>query len=113
MRPAALRFWRCACADASGGIQRNLAKNGGVLDGVIFLERTKDEADLKFLDKLIKSEPDYESWKIDMGEEGFASAYEGIEDDVMYVKMDDDIVSAKSLFAKFRRGAHTHAVGIH
>jgi hypothetical protein len=72
--------------------QRNLAKNGGILDGVIFLQRTDDADDLKFLKKLLASEPAYEKWDIDMSEGGFASSYDRIQDDVMYVKMDDDIV---------------------
>ncbi|RFU76574.1 hypothetical protein TARUN_5659 [Trichoderma arundinaceum] len=67
-------------------------KNGGILDGVIFLQRTTEEEDLKFLEKLLASEPDYEKWEIDMSEGGFASSYDLIQDDVMYVKMDDDIV---------------------
>ncbi|KAL7793700.1 hypothetical protein V8C37DRAFT_377925 [Trichoderma ceciliae] len=73
-------------------LKRNLVKNGGILDGVIFLERTDNEQDLKFLDKLLASEPDYEKWVIDMSEGGFASSYDLIQDDIMYVKMDDDIV---------------------
>ncbi|KAK5988603.1 hypothetical protein PT974_10089 [Cladobotryum mycophilum] len=73
-------------------LKRNLVKNGGVLDGVIFLERTGDEADLRFLEKLLASEPAYEKWKIDMDGNGYASSYDLIQDDVMYIKMDDDIV---------------------
>jgi hypothetical protein len=69
-----------------------LAKNGGLLDGVIFLQRTEKEKDIKFLDKLLASEPDYVKWDIDMSEGGFASSYDLIQDDVLYVKMDDDIV---------------------
>lgn len=76
-------------------VQRNLVKNGGVLDSVIFLERTNNKEDLLFLDKLIKSEPAYERRKLDLGAEnnkGFSGAWDGLEDDVMYVKMDDDVV---------------------
>ncbi|KAH8121914.1 hypothetical protein FP744_10002925 [Trichoderma asperellum] len=73
-------------------LKRNLAKNGGLLDGVIFLQRTKKEKDIKFLEKLLASEPDYEKWDIDMSEGGYASSYDLIQDDVLYVKMDDDIV---------------------
>lgn len=69
-----------------------MAKNGGLLDGVIFLQRTDKEKDIKFLEKLLASEPDYEKWDIDMDGDGYASAYDHIQDDVLYVKMDDDIV---------------------
>ncbi|KAF4468156.1 hypothetical protein FALBO_4974 [Fusarium albosuccineum] len=78
-------------------LKRNLVKNGGVLDGVIFVERTRDVEDLSLLSKLLASEEAYEKWHIEMTDEdnftsGFASSYDLIEDDVMYVKIDDDIV---------------------
>ncbi|KAI1072315.1 hypothetical protein LB507_003405 [Fusarium sp. FIESC RH6] len=78
-------------------LKRNLVKNGGLLDGVIFVERTKDPLDLALLEKLIKSEDTYEKWQIDMPDDdnftnGFANSYDRIEDNVMYVKIDDDIV---------------------
>ncbi|KOS16920.1 hypothetical protein ESCO_004912 [Escovopsis weberi] len=73
-------------------LKRNLKKNGGVLDGVIFLERTSKEDDVAFLEKLLASEPAYERWKIDMDGEGYASSYDRIQDDTMYIKIDDDIV---------------------
>lgn len=64
-----------------------------MLDSVIFLERTKDLADLALLDRLIASEPDYVRLKVDLDKGGYASSYDAIENGVMYVKMDDDIVS--------------------
>ncbi|TWU76100.1 hypothetical protein ED733_007743 [Metarhizium rileyi] len=73
-------------------LKRNLAKNGGLLDEVIWLQRTQDEADLAFLDKLIDSEADYRRVDVERTEGGFASAYDGIEDDILYVKVDTDIV---------------------
>ncbi|POR37348.1 Uncharacterized protein TPAR_02439 [Tolypocladium paradoxum] len=73
-------------------LKRNLAKNGGLLDGVIWLERTMDSADLALLDKIIETEPDYVRQKVDLSQGGYASSYDDIEDDVMYVKIDDDIV---------------------
>lgn len=65
---------------------------------MIFVERTKDLLDLALLEKLIKSEDTYEKWQIDMPDDdnftnGFANSYDRIEDNVMYVKIDDDIVS--------------------
>ncbi|KAH7129996.1 hypothetical protein B0J13DRAFT_588213 [Dactylonectria estremocensis] len=78
-------------------LKRNLAKNGGMLDGVIFVERTKDALDLGLLHRLLESEPAYEKWHIGMAEDdqfasGFGNSYDRIEDDVLYIKMDDDIV---------------------
>ncbi|KAI5459386.1 hypothetical protein BGZ63DRAFT_360853 [Mariannaea sp. PMI_226] len=78
-------------------LKRNLRKNGGLLDGVIFVKRTNDPKDLALLDRLIDSDPDYEKWHVEMGRSnqyssGFGHSYERIEDDVLYVKIDDDIV---------------------
>ncbi|KAL6789796.1 hypothetical protein J3E68DRAFT_86980 [Trichoderma sp. SZMC 28012] len=73
-------------------LKRNLVKNGGVLDGVIFVVRTKDAANLALLDKMVASEPAYERMQVDLKSKGYTSSYEFIQDDVMYIKMDDDIV---------------------
>lgn len=69
-----------------------------MLDGVIFVERTKDPQDLALLEKLLESEDIYEKWEVEMPDEdnfsnGFADSYDRVADDVMYVKIDDDIVS--------------------
>lgn len=69
-----------------------------MLDGVIFVERTQDEQDLKLLARMLKSESSYERWKIEMSDEdnftsGFGNSYDRVEDGVLYVKIDDDIVS--------------------
>ncbi|KAF5969526.1 hypothetical protein FBULB1_10205 [Fusarium bulbicola] len=78
-------------------LKRNLAKNGGLLDGVIFVERTKDPHDLALLKKLLESESSYEKWSVEMSDDdnfssGFGNSYDRVEDHVMYVKIDDDIV---------------------
>ena len=67
------------------------------MDGVIFVERTTDAQDLAFLNQMLESEPAYEKWAIDLsGKDNFASgfgiSYERVEDDVLYIKIDDDIV---------------------
>ena len=86
-----------------------------MLDGVIFVERTQDEQDLKLLAKMLKSEPSYERWKIEMTDEdnftsGFGNSYDRVEDDVLYVKIDDDIVSCHSVFYL---GLADGVVGVH
>lgn len=68
-----------------------------MLDGVIFVQRTRDALDRKLLDELLQSESTYEKWIIDMNgadnfASGFGNSYDQIEDDVLYVKIDDDIV---------------------
>jgi hypothetical protein len=79
-------------------------KNGGLLDGVIFVERTRDPHDLAFLNKLIESENTYEKWEVELSDidnftSGFGSSYDRVEDNVMYVKIDDDIVGLQCSFA--------------
>ncbi|KAJ3483852.1 hypothetical protein NLG97_g7208 [Lecanicillium saksenae] len=72
---------------------RNLASNGGLIDEVIWLRRTEDEQDVAFLQKLLDSEPRYSKRDVDRTEaSGFASAYEDMDDDALYVKIDDDVV---------------------
>ncbi|TWU70346.1 hypothetical protein ED733_000038 [Metarhizium rileyi] len=73
-------------------LKRNLAKNGGVLDEVVWLQRTENKDDLAFLEKLVSSDSHYMRVDVDRTEGGYASAYDGIEDDVLYVKIDTDIV---------------------
>ena len=64
-----------------------------MLDGVIIVVRTTKKPDLALLDKMLESEPDYIRWDIDMGDpRGYAAAYDRIQDDILYIKMDDDIV---------------------
>lgn len=68
-----------------------------MLDGVIFVGRTTDPFDLAFLEELLLSEPDYHRWKIKRPNQSrrkgdYSVAYERIQDNVMYIKIDDDIV---------------------
>ncbi|PHH92961.1 hypothetical protein CDD83_3119 [Cordyceps sp. RAO-2017] len=57
-----------------------------------YLKRTKDADDLALLDKILASESAYTKWSVDLEKGGYASSYDGIQDGVMYVKMDDDVV---------------------
>lgn len=68
-----------------------MKKNGGILDQVIWAERTEVKEDLAFLDKIIESDTDYTRILIQPGH-GYSTAYDSIEDDVLYVKIDTDIV---------------------
>ncbi|QLI65158.1 uncharacterized protein G6M90_00g010680 [Metarhizium brunneum] len=70
-------------------LKRDLAKNGGVLDQVIWLRQTDDARDVEFLDKLVRSEAHY-SWRNQEGSD--ASAYDGIQDDLLYIQIDSGIV---------------------
>lgn len=74
-------------------LKRNLARNGGFLDEVIWLARTSVEEDLQWLDAQVAAEPAYT--RRDLLFEGidYASAYDLAENGTMYIKMDDDLVS--------------------
>lgn len=70
--------------------------NGGLLDEVIFLARTEIQEDLVWLDKLVSEEPLYKRHDVPTYGKSYASSYDMCEDDVMYVKIDDDIVSRET-----------------
>jgi hypothetical protein len=77
--------------------QRNLVRNGGFVDEVIFVVRTDDEADLRFLEELVETN---ENYSIYTSAEGrgvrFADAWNVVNRGKMYIKIDDDVVSATS-----------------
>lgn len=76
-------------------IQQNLVSNGGYLDEVRFMVHTSNKEDLDYLQDLVaKSEGYYHV--VDTGEcEGmnFSCIWDSVvEDDTIYVKIDDDII---------------------
>lgn len=79
-------------------LQKNLAKNGGLLDNVIFMQNTDNVDDIAYLDKLVAEIPEYV--KVDVkrpgdqhGWGGFDTMWAGLrDDDTIYLKIDDDIV---------------------
>jgi hypothetical protein len=74
-------------------LKRNLVTNGGILDEVVFAARTQDEDDLEWLDYAVAHEPLFSRHNVSNYDQEYASAYDLCEDDVMYIKIDDDIVS--------------------
>jgi hypothetical protein len=75
--------------------QRNLKRNGGLLDEVQFFVHTEDEEDLKWLDDTVEKTPGYR--KIVNEESNFGTAYDEVRRGVLYIKIDDDVVSATGL----------------
>ena len=76
-------------------LRQNLASNGGYLDEVWFMVHTENKQDVDWLRDLVKDEPDYKY--IDLGNRttdyyGYMWEYP-VEDDTIYVKIDDDVVS--------------------
>lgn len=72
--------------------QRNLAINGGFLDEVVFITRTNDLADLLWLDARVAGVPQYRRQMVSFEYKDYSGAYDEIEPDVLYIKIDDDIV---------------------
>ena len=79
-------------------LRQNLAVNGGLLDNVIFMENTDNQADLDYLKKLVADVPQYERREVKRegdhhGWGGFDTMWASFtEDDTIYLKIDDDIV---------------------
>ncbi|KAF2437155.1 hypothetical protein EJ08DRAFT_577628 [Tothia fuscella] len=73
-------------------LKRNLVENGGILDQVIWLARTKKEEDLEWLDALVDTSPSYTRHNLTFEDKDYRSAYDIIQNGTMYVKIDDDIV---------------------
>lgn len=66
--------------------------NGGLLDHVIFIARTKNVEDLEYLDEITAEEPLFLRRNIAEGKAGYILAWDFVEAGVMYIKIDDDIV---------------------
>lgn len=73
-------------------LKRNLAKNGGLLDEVIFVAKTDDQEDLDFLDSLLAGEPLYSSYHVNSTGLDFSQMYKSCVRGNIYIKIDDDIL---------------------
>lgn len=75
-------------------LRRNLKKNGGLLDEVIFTVHTKLKPDLQYLDEeLLPSEPAYRRWESTGDYPWWVGSWEGVKDpNAIYIKIDDDVV---------------------
>ena len=74
-------------------LKRNLVSNGGWLDEVHFVVNTKKEDDINYLEELIKTNDLYK--KIIIPSLGYNEVWgNAVERNIMYIKIDDDIVRA-------------------
>jgi hypothetical protein len=73
-------------------LKRNLVKNGGMLDEVIFVVRTDDADDLKYLDELLPTVPEYKKFEAKGRGGKYKDAWDVVEKGTMYIKIDDDVV---------------------
>lgn len=81
-------------------MRRNLKAYGGVLDEMQFVVHTNKKTDLEYLDDLLKSEPDHFKKVEPPGHclgVNYGCIWEAVTDtDTLYIKIDDDIVSARA-----------------
>lgn len=74
-------------------LKRNLVRNGGWLDEVLWIIRTDSEADQKYLHDLVEATPEYVSRIVRTKEERiYRNLYSDCRSDTIYVKIDDDVV---------------------
>lgn len=83
-------------------LQRNLAVNGGYMDEVRFVVNTQHQEDLEWLDNLVARVPEYS--RIDIKEDATHGDWtklwdhaKEIDPDTILVKIDDDIVSFRTI----------------
>ena len=71
-------------------LQRNLVRNGGWLDGVIWAINTDSPTDIEYLDHIVKSVPEYDKYVNTVP--GFDAIYKVCQEGTIYIKIDDDVV---------------------
>lgn len=76
-------------------LRQNLVSNGGYLDEVWFMVHTEKKEDVDWLREFVRDVPGYTF--MDLGactKQGYGCMWEyAVEDDTIYIKIDDDIVS--------------------
>ncbi|USW54834.1 hypothetical protein Slin15195_G081530 [Septoria linicola] len=77
-------------------LQRNLVRNGGWLDGVLWIINPKRAEDDEYLWNLTNSVPEYTAYTTREEENGtvrnYSPRYKYCEPDTIYIKIDDDVV---------------------
>ena len=75
-------------------MQRNLKRNGGLLDEVIFVLRTEVEEDISWLEQLVQTTPEYTRYNMAKGRNGeYGDSWDLVQNGTTYIKIDDDTVS--------------------
>ncbi|RYP86643.1 hypothetical protein DL769_000711 [Monosporascus sp. CRB-8-3] len=96
-------------------LRQNLAANGGYLDEVWFMVHTTVQDDVEWLENLAATEPGYKY--VDLGDcttGHYGCMWEyAIDDDTIYIKIDDDIVSIKGPFQRREKKLTIRQLYIH
>ncbi len=72
-------------------------ENGGSLDQVLFVVKTTDVEDLKWLDQLVNTSDSYTRFDLPNINVNFGQVWDIFERGIMYVKIDDDVVRISPL----------------
>ncbi|KAK6376884.1 hypothetical protein LTR64_000263 [Lithohypha guttulata] len=75
-------------------LERNLVRNGGWLDEVLWIIRTDHEDDRAFVRELVERTPEYISFETRRGDDSrhYDTIYKQCRNDTIYIKIDDDVV---------------------
>lgn len=91
-------------------LKQNLVSNGGLLDEVHWAVNTHNQTNLKYLDGLVETSEEYK--KIVLPNLGFESIWKNaVKRDILYIKIDDDVVSWVLALVYFR--ANMQQVYVH
>jgi hypothetical protein len=76
-------------------LEKNLKRNGGILDKIVFAVRTKKPEDLKYLDEYVKLKIGNENERHDFDNEHdrkYKEPYRNLHENDLVFKIDDDVV---------------------
>lgn len=101
------------CVFHSRSQQRDLKRNGGLIDEVQFLLNADKSKDVNYLAKLVARNPEYNIVDFDYESKNkYMGHYEHLDRNTLYIKMDDDVVYIDDLAVehliseKLRRPRH-------
>ena len=80
-----------------------MAENGGLLDEIIFIVKTNVQEDLAYLDKILASNEKYSARYQEQGGFDYSQMWNVCEKGNVYVKIDDDVVSAAATYTRATR----------
>ncbi|KAE9983893.1 hypothetical protein EG327_005314 [Venturia inaequalis] len=73
-------------------LKRNLVRNGGVMDEVVFVVNTKNKTDLDYLDRIVNGTVGYKKRLTEGKLDGWTEKWELAERGNIYIKIDDDVL---------------------
>ncbi len=92
-------------------LDRNLKKNGGILDKIIFAVKTNNQEDLEYLKRFLEQNGEYYSRVDFSSDSNYKVLYTVLHDDDLVFKIDDDIVfisngTFENMIEEYLTGTH-------